>query len=88
MIDRDGYPPGVPCWIDVVQPDLDATMAFYGDCSAGRSRSGRPGRAERYAYARLEWLIVAGSAGRRAGGRPLAGRATSGSTRPTTPSPR
>lgn len=30
MIKRDGYPAGVPCWIDIVQPDLDATSTFYG----------------------------------------------------------
>ena len=31
MLDRDGYPPGVPCWIDTAQPDPDAAVAFYGD---------------------------------------------------------
>ena len=30
MLARSGYPAGVPCWVDIVQPDLDATMAFYG----------------------------------------------------------
>jgi predicted enzyme related to lactoylglutathione lyase len=24
------YPPGVPCWVDTEQPDLDAAAAFYG----------------------------------------------------------
>ena len=30
MAERDGYIPGVPCWIDVVQPDVKAGVDFYG----------------------------------------------------------
>jgi uncharacterized protein len=30
MPDRDGYIPGVPCWIDTSQPDHKAAVAFYG----------------------------------------------------------
>jgi predicted enzyme related to lactoylglutathione lyase len=30
MADRDGYIPGVPCWIDTSQPDPEAAAAFYG----------------------------------------------------------
>jgi predicted enzyme related to lactoylglutathione lyase len=30
MIDRDGYPAGVPCWIDTSQPDPDSAASFYG----------------------------------------------------------
>ncbi len=30
MPERDGYIPGVPCWIDTHQPDPDAACAFYG----------------------------------------------------------
>ena len=30
MAERDGYLPGVPCWIDTSQPDPDAAAAFYG----------------------------------------------------------
>jgi len=29
MPDRDGYIPGVPCWIDTSQPDPEAAVAFY-----------------------------------------------------------
>jgi len=29
MLDRDGYPAGVPCWVDTTQPDPDAAVAFY-----------------------------------------------------------
>src|SRR3954451_19856985 len=30
MPERDGYIPGVPCWIDTTQPDPDAAAEFYG----------------------------------------------------------
>ncbi len=29
MAERDGYIPGVPCWIDTSQPDPDAAVKFY-----------------------------------------------------------
>jgi predicted enzyme related to lactoylglutathione lyase len=29
MPERDGYPAGVPCWIDTSQPDPEAAVAFY-----------------------------------------------------------
>jgi predicted enzyme related to lactoylglutathione lyase len=31
MPERDGYIPGVPCWVDASQPDPDAAVAFYGE---------------------------------------------------------
>jgi uncharacterized protein len=31
MLERDGYLPGVPCWIDTSQPDPEAAVAFYSD---------------------------------------------------------
>jgi predicted enzyme related to lactoylglutathione lyase len=31
MPERDGYIPGVPCWIDTSQPDPSAAADFYGD---------------------------------------------------------
>jgi uncharacterized protein len=30
VLERDGYPPGVPCWIDTSQPDPESAVAFYG----------------------------------------------------------
>ncbi len=30
MPERDGYIPGVPCWIDTTQPDPEAAVTFYG----------------------------------------------------------
>jgi uncharacterized protein len=29
MPERDGYIPGVPCWVDTSQPDPEAAVAFY-----------------------------------------------------------
>src|SRR5437868_8297064 len=29
MLERNGYLPGVPCWIDTSQPDPEAAVAFY-----------------------------------------------------------
>lgn len=31
MQERDGYIPGVPCWVDTSQPDPEAAVAFYRD---------------------------------------------------------
>ena len=31
MPERDGYIPGVPCWIDTSQPDPEAAADFYRD---------------------------------------------------------
>jgi predicted enzyme related to lactoylglutathione lyase len=30
MSHRSHYPPGVPCWIDTAQPDIEAALSFYG----------------------------------------------------------
>jgi predicted enzyme related to lactoylglutathione lyase len=29
LSERDGYEPGVPCWVDTWQPDAEAAVAFY-----------------------------------------------------------
>jgi predicted enzyme related to lactoylglutathione lyase len=31
MSERDGYDPGVPCWVDTLQPDPRAASSFYRD---------------------------------------------------------
>jgi hypothetical protein len=35
MPERDGYIPGVPCWVDASEPDSEAAVEFYGVSSAG-----------------------------------------------------
>ena len=29
--ERQGFPPGVPCWVDTAQPDPEAAARFYGE---------------------------------------------------------
>jgi predicted enzyme related to lactoylglutathione lyase len=31
LLERDGYPAGVPCWVDTAQPDPEAAVRFYAD---------------------------------------------------------
>jgi uncharacterized protein len=31
VLERDGYPAGVPCWVDTVRQDPAAAVSFYGD---------------------------------------------------------
>jgi predicted enzyme related to lactoylglutathione lyase len=55
-----GYPPGVPCWIDVAEPDPTAAAAFYADLfgwSFEDHRSETPDAA--YRVARLAGRAVA-----------------------------
>ena len=75
MLKRDGYPAGVPCWVDIVQPDLGAAMAFYGQLFGWEFEVRTPpGAPNRYAYARKDGLLVAGV------GSPAAGDDRSGWT--------
>ncbi len=54
MLERDGYPPGVPCWIDTSQPDPEAAVAFYsGLFGWDLEDTMPPGSAGRYFIARL-----------------------------------
>jgi predicted enzyme related to lactoylglutathione lyase len=71
MLSRTDYPAGVPCWIDVVQPDTDATSAFYGDLFAWTYETRTPdGAPQSYAYARRDGLVVAGVGGPPSEGEP------------------
>ena len=60
MLERDGYPPGVPCWVDTGQPDPEAAVGFYGDLFGweftDRMPAGSPGR---YFVAQLRGRDVA-----------------------------
>jgi uncharacterized protein len=64
MIERDDYPAGVPCWIDLIQDDPQATMDFYralfGWDFEVRTPADAPGT---YAFARLDGSIVAAVGG-------------------------
>ena len=64
MLVRTGYPPGVPCWVDLIQPELDDTIAFYGGLFDWTFQVRTPEDAPlRYAYAFLDGLVVAGVGG-------------------------
>jgi len=59
VLARDGYPVGVPCWIDTSQRDLDAARSFYGALFGWDFEERMPGR---YLIATLNGLDVAGVA--------------------------
>ena len=64
MIPRDGAIPGVPCWIDLIQPDPEATMAFYRDLFGWEYEVRTPAESPMtYAYARIDDLLVAAVGG-------------------------
>jgi predicted enzyme related to lactoylglutathione lyase len=61
MLERDGYPPGVPCWVETWQADPDAAIAFYGDLFGWEFAEGaRAGAPQRYFVAQLRGRDVAG----------------------------
>jgi uncharacterized protein len=71
VLSRKDYPAGVPCWIDVVESDTDATRAFYGDLFAWTYENRTPeGAPQSYAYARRDGLTVAGVGGPPSEGEP------------------
>lgn len=54
MLQRDGYLPGVPCWVDTTQPDPEAAVAFYsGLFGWDFTDATAPGSAAGYFIARL-----------------------------------
>jgi uncharacterized protein len=59
-LERDGYPPGVPCWVDTAQPELEAAIRFYGGLFSwefeDRMPADSPGR---YSVAQLQGADVA-----------------------------
>jgi predicted enzyme related to lactoylglutathione lyase len=60
MLERDGYLPGVPCWVDTSQPDPAAAVAFYGGLFGWDFEDAMPpGSAGTYFIARLRGGDVA-----------------------------
>jgi predicted enzyme related to lactoylglutathione lyase len=63
LLERDGYMPGVPCWVDTGQPDPEAAVSFYRDLFGWEFEERTPaGSSERYFIARLRGRDVAGVA--------------------------
>jgi uncharacterized protein len=64
MSDDDRYIPGVPCWVDIGQPDPAATAAFYGGLFGWTFEEVAPaGAPEPYTIAHLPGGTVAGIGG-------------------------
>jgi predicted enzyme related to lactoylglutathione lyase len=73
MLERDGYLPGVPCWIDTSQPDPDAAVAFYGGLFGWDFEDAMPPDSPgKYFIARLRGGDVAAVGSQPEGGPPIA----------------
>jgi hypothetical protein len=60
MPERDGYIPGVPCWVDTSQPDPEAAVDFYSGLFGWEFRDAMPPESEgKYFIARLRGGDVA-----------------------------
>jgi uncharacterized protein len=73
MLERDGYMPGVPCWVDTSQPDPEAAVAFYGGLFGWEFEDVMPpGAPGKYFIARLRGGDVAAVGSQPEGGPPTA----------------
>jgi predicted enzyme related to lactoylglutathione lyase len=71
MPERDGYVPGVPCWVDASEPDPEAAVEFYGGLFGWELEDVMPPGSEgKYFIARCEtrgWSLFDPSGGLRSG---------------------
>jgi hypothetical protein len=58
--ERDRYPAGVPCWVDIARRDRNAAADFYGGLFGWRFEEQSPPGPSRYLIARLRGRDVAG----------------------------
>ena len=73
MPERDGYIPGVPCWIDTSQPDPEAAVDFYRGLFGWEFENVMPAEAGgKYFVARIRGLDAAAVAPAPEGGPPMA----------------
>jgi predicted enzyme related to lactoylglutathione lyase len=73
MLERDGYLPGVPCWVDTSQPDPEAAVAFYSGLFGWDLEDVMPpGSPGKYFMARLRGGDVAAIGSQPEGGPPTA----------------
>ena len=73
MPERDGYIPGVPCWVDTSQPDPDAALPFYSGLFGWEFENVMPTGSEgTYFIGRLRGGDVAAVGSVPEGGPPLA----------------
>jgi predicted enzyme related to lactoylglutathione lyase len=72
MPERDGYLPGVPCWVDTSQPDPEAAVAFYSGLFGWDFEDAMPpGSPGHYFIARLGGGDVAAVGSQNEGGPPM-----------------
>ncbi|HEX4114247.1 MAG TPA: VOC family protein [Solirubrobacteraceae bacterium] len=73
MPERDGYLPGVPCWVDTSQPDPEAATAFYGGLFEWDFKDAMPPNSDgKYFIASLRGGSVAAVGSQPEGGPPTA----------------
>jgi len=73
MPERDGYIPGVPCWVDTSQPDPQAALDFYGGLFGWEFEDVMPPESEgKYFVGRLRGGDVAAVGSIPEGGPPIA----------------
>lgn len=73
MPERDGYLPGVPCWVDTSQPDPEAATAFYGGLFGWDFKDAMPPNSDgKYFIASLRGGSVAAVGSQPEGGPPTA----------------
>ena len=73
MVERNGYPAGVPCFIVTSQPDAVAAARFYGELFGWEAEEQMPADAPgHYFAARLDGREVAGISSQSAGAPPAA----------------
>ena len=73
MRERDGYLPGVPCWVDTSQPDPEAAVAFYSGLFGWDFQEAMPpGSDSKYFIARLRGGDVAAVGSQSEGGPSMA----------------
>jgi len=64
MQERESYLPGVPCWLDIMQPDPEAAKEFYGGLFGWEFENAAPeGSPEPYHIARIRGRDVAAIGG-------------------------
>jgi len=73
MIERDGYIPGVPCWVDTSQPDPESAVDFYSGLFGWKFENAMPpGSPGKYFMARLHGGEIAAVGSQPEGGPPMA----------------
>jgi len=73
MPEREGYIPGVPCWVDTSQPDPEGALAFYSGLFGWESEDVMPEGSEgRYFMGRIRGGDVAAVGSIPAGAPPMA----------------